>query len=239
MSITFIILTAIALTVFMGISVYHGSAASKQFSLCYSSKDTEKYNSYWKEYCYHQSICRKMAIPGILSAIFCFTSVMSLIIGIEKEGNIARRYDELVNEAEKAEWLNSSYGISVSNEICKVLDSAKSISNKNRSYIFEEVMRFKFENAKTTPLILSFNGNDYEDKIREATHISISNDMLIFEKEIKREKEVEYEVSVPGKILENEIIYMKINGKDVYSHKEKRKVKKFTSETQRTCCKMS
>ena len=63
--------------------------------------------------------------------------------------------------------------------------------------------------------------------------------MLIFEKEIKTEKEVEDEVSVPGKLLENGIIYMKMNGKDVYFHKEKRKVKKLTSETQSICCKMS
>ena len=64
-------------------------------------KNMEKYNSHWKEHCYHQSICCKMAIPGILSVIFCFTSVMSLIIGMEKEGNIERRYNELVKEAEK------------------------------------------------------------------------------------------------------------------------------------------
>ena len=241
----------LALGVFLVYNGVKGMVLSQKYFELYLHAGYEKARQYLDEHYRLDNLQPCFWIPGILCFFACVVMLVHCASSAERarqeEKQYMARYEQLIEAEAKTAWLRTEVGISATNDTQALISMLPKLSKDKKSTLATHIIDWKFKHDNEVPLKIHFVGDNNsnfltavnEDFMKDVTDCKIGGSKITFIKMIEVEKEIIKKVKVPGKLSENGIQYLQVNGKEQYFHEEERKVTEKVKTPEKLACRIS
>ena len=241
----------LALGVFLVYNGVKGMVLSQKYFELYLHTGYEKARQYLDEHYRLDNLQPCFWIPGILCFFACVVMLVHCASSAERahqeEKQYMARYEQLIEAEAKTAWLRTEVGISATNDTQALISMLPKLSKDKKSTLATHIIDWKFKHDNEVPLKIHFVGDNNsnfltavnEDFMKDVTDCKIGGSKITFIKMIEVEKEIIKKVKVPGKLSENGIEYLQVNGKEQFFHEEERKVTEKVKLPEKLVCSIS
>lgn len=235
-----VLLGGLSLLYFGFRAVYLSSTYRQNY---WRARGEEAQRNYYK-YVHYKMLQPLFFVPGFLllfASFLVFAFHMKDLDEAEKQQKAYfQRYEKLVFEEEKSEWLSTDVGIAATNKTQELALMLPKLNGDAKMKLVDNIINAKFAGTnKTSSLSFAFSDADYRDFLAKATSYELKGNAITFIYEDEVVKEDVKEVDVPGELVHGGIRYAQVNGKHVLFHKEKKVTKTATKVKKRMKCTMN
>ena len=241
----------LALGVFLAYNGVKCIVLSQKYFELYLHAGYEKARQYLDEHYRLDNLQPCFWIPSSLCFVVCAMMLVYCTSSAERahqeEKQYIAQYEQLIEAEAKTAWLRTEVGISATNDTQALISMLPKLSKDKKSTLATHIIDWKFKHDNEVSLKIHFAGDNNsnfltavnEDFMKDVTDCKIGGSKITFIRVIEVEKEIAKKVKVPGKLTENGIQYLQVNGKEQFSHEEERKVTEKVKTPEKLVCRIS